>query len=172
MLDQGRLEVARLEQLRECVPEEESDCGSLPPLQAQWLDPPPGRSVLRCEPPRRRKVGTCSERLRHHLVGDQQAELDPYAGDAVALPLARCRPVVIPRQCLPAHARAIVGDGERPAGGVSVHDDLTRARVEGVRDGGDPALRAQLPDLVLEAFPLPEQPRHLGRQVRPLALAG
>jgi hypothetical protein len=100
-------------------------------------------------------VHGASARLGHDLLGDQEAELDPDAGEADALPadLARRRDVVVARQFAAPHAVAVVDHGQRGGGGVGHDGDLGGAGVQGVRhDFGEDRLidraRIRVPEVL------------------------
>jgi hypothetical protein len=77
-----------------------------------------------------------ASRLRDHLAGHEQSELDADAGEADSLSarLRAGRDIVIPRQLAPLHPPAVVRHRERRLGGVGRDTDAGGAGVEGVGD--------------------------------------
>ena len=99
-------------------------------------DPAPRGPVARRQPPRRRDGMLSPTCLGDDLRADQKRDLDPDAreADTGAARLGAGGDVVIARQLAPAHAGAVVHDGERRRDRVSRDGDRRRARIERVGD--------------------------------------
>ena len=136
MAAQRGLDVAGVEQRRERVAQPQADGGAALGHPARRLHPAPRGLVARSQPPARGHVAVGAPRLGQHLLGDQQAQLDPHAreADALAAGLGAGGHVVVARQLAPRHAGAVVAHHQGPLGGLDQQADARGARVERVGD--------------------------------------
>ena len=136
MPPERRLDEAAVEKRRERILETKTHCGAVVGDQAGWRDPLPRRSVTRAQAPDGGRVMSAPPRLRQHLLGDEQADLDAHAGEADALPshLGGRGHVVVPGEVAPAHPAAVVQHGQRALAGIHRDRQRSRVRVDGVGD--------------------------------------
>src|SRR2546422_4693800 len=85
--------------------------------------------------PGRGHVVLAEPRLREHLAGDEETDLDPHAYEpnALAPDLGAGSDVVIARELAAPHPHPVVHDGERRGGRIGCDRDSRGARVERVR---------------------------------------
>ena len=82
MADERRLYEGLIDELRERIGQVQLDGRAGHGLKPLRLDPPPRRSALGRETPRRGQVRAGTTRLGHDLIRDQQPELDADASEA------------------------------------------------------------------------------------------
>ena len=130
------LDEAGIEARREWVPEPQAHGRAVVADQAGRRDPLPRRPVTRGEVPGCGRVVAAASRLRQHLLGNQQPDLDSHAcePDALAAHLRGGRHVMVPGEVASPHAGAIIHDGERALSRVGDEREARRARVAGIGD--------------------------------------